>query len=620
MAKNIAYVTVEWGYEDHTIRLTARNWQKVKTGRPLRVRGKGYRCEEGFFWDYWSFNATSAGSLTVEYGEDCGVGFVGDLSDAHIEEEADPAATRPSAVMRDSPPLGLSDVNASAVDEDDFDGEGEAQEDDEKAHEPECPYCSQRGCRKHLLACIDATFADQGEGVFGTGIVGGALYEAVEIGKVLDQLRLCWAILSREGSSPIAPDWLSSVSSLESYFDALSRAPGFDRSSYDDDHDAAYDVAQYMNYQADLARDFVEEILVDCGWSEEASHWETDIPTMSSAMISWWDPDPEKVVSNLRSQLRKLLDDAAEGTAEIAAKVPNAAPPKSKAKSSKRAAPSGATEAPPKVSENTNFELTAADRATRAFVLSELLKFGGCRWDGQPPEAVRYCYEVSARSLPLWARADLYEELLALVQRKQCGSHAILAFAAFEAERTLAARAAIDVCMLMPDSQADATTGMAAIGRMLAEEGTVNRGAVFGGMLCAGDRRAHPWLLATRDGLRKEEVDEFSRVVTGLVSAAAFEFVLAWAEQRDGGYEDQIFGALGAWMVNQKRAMQAPQVMTGSRLIPAGTGSVQAERDLMEMVPLHDFLKSIKPRLLALEAREPEPKCMSMVVAVLGLQ
>ena len=44
-----ATVSVAWGYELHSIALTARNWARVKSGKPLRIRGKGFRYEGDFF-------------------------------------------------------------------------------------------------------------------------------------------------------------------------------------------------------------------------------------------------------------------------------------------------------------------------------------------------------------------------------------------------------------------------------------------------------------------------------------------------------------------------------------------------------------------------------------------
>lgn len=85
MARRAAVITVEWGYDTHSIRLEASEWMRVKEGTSLRVPGEGYWYEGEFFQDYWSFSGGRDGDLVVEYG-DGGVGFNGSLSDGHIEE------------------------------------------------------------------------------------------------------------------------------------------------------------------------------------------------------------------------------------------------------------------------------------------------------------------------------------------------------------------------------------------------------------------------------------------------------------------------------------------------------------------------------------------------------
>src|SRR3954452_8918173 len=86
MLRERATITVEWGYEFHSITLTARNWAKVKAGKPLRIRGKGYEYDEEFFWDYWHFE--DSGRLVVAYhqrGKWAADGWDGTLEDATIE-------------------------------------------------------------------------------------------------------------------------------------------------------------------------------------------------------------------------------------------------------------------------------------------------------------------------------------------------------------------------------------------------------------------------------------------------------------------------------------------------------------------------------------------------------
>lgn len=86
-----ATISVEWGHDGHSITLTERNLSRVRAGAPLRIRGKGYRHEGEFFWDYWSFNTRFTGSLVVTYckpGEPYseGTGFDATMADADVEE------------------------------------------------------------------------------------------------------------------------------------------------------------------------------------------------------------------------------------------------------------------------------------------------------------------------------------------------------------------------------------------------------------------------------------------------------------------------------------------------------------------------------------------------------
>jgi hypothetical protein len=80
-----ARIVVEWGYDNHEIILTPRNWSGVKRGGKLKIKSRGF-SEEGPQWEYWSFAGGLDGALLVEYGEDGGVGFTGKLHDATIEE------------------------------------------------------------------------------------------------------------------------------------------------------------------------------------------------------------------------------------------------------------------------------------------------------------------------------------------------------------------------------------------------------------------------------------------------------------------------------------------------------------------------------------------------------
>jgi len=81
-----ATISVEWSYEEHSITLTPRNWAAIKAGRAYSQRGAGYHCEGEFFSDFWNFSGGLNGRLEVGYGGRGGQGFIGELSDATIEE------------------------------------------------------------------------------------------------------------------------------------------------------------------------------------------------------------------------------------------------------------------------------------------------------------------------------------------------------------------------------------------------------------------------------------------------------------------------------------------------------------------------------------------------------
>jgi hypothetical protein len=79
-------ISVQWGYEIHSIVLSPGDWEVVKNGGPLNISGEGYWYEAEFFEDYWMFGGGPDGSLQVSYGDDGAVGFTGTLSGAEITE------------------------------------------------------------------------------------------------------------------------------------------------------------------------------------------------------------------------------------------------------------------------------------------------------------------------------------------------------------------------------------------------------------------------------------------------------------------------------------------------------------------------------------------------------
>lgn len=79
-------VTVYWGNDDveASIEIPSESWQEIKEGE--RWGGEStYSYEGEEFTADWHFNCDGKGTLRVTY-DDGGEGFIGDISEAYIEE------------------------------------------------------------------------------------------------------------------------------------------------------------------------------------------------------------------------------------------------------------------------------------------------------------------------------------------------------------------------------------------------------------------------------------------------------------------------------------------------------------------------------------------------------
>jgi creatinine amidohydrolase/Fe(II)-dependent formamide hydrolase-like protein len=77
-------VSVSWGYELHTAKVSARKWKRIRSGEAVMVKsigwyeGKSFECR-------WYFDPDAENSLVVSYGNDGADGFIGNILDATIE-------------------------------------------------------------------------------------------------------------------------------------------------------------------------------------------------------------------------------------------------------------------------------------------------------------------------------------------------------------------------------------------------------------------------------------------------------------------------------------------------------------------------------------------------------
>lgn len=181
-----------------------------------------------------------------------------------------------------------------------------------------CPYCKvEDGC-EHLLARVDRTFGEQGEGELQAGIVAGPVMQAVEILQITRAIRANWIEqLINSEKAPLAPAWMKPLIGISLYFNKLGSSGNFDIDTYDNDEAASDDLINYTDYHASAVRDIIEEHLYQCDWDEEITFWETGEFMTSSAMLTWWDLLPQARVDRLRIKLRETLDSIIKNTDNI---------------------------------------------------------------------------------------------------------------------------------------------------------------------------------------------------------------------------------------------------------------------------------------------------------------
>jgi hypothetical protein len=251
-------------------------------------------------------------------------------------------------------------------------------------------------------------------------------------------------------------------------------------------------------------------------------------------------------------------------------------------------------------------------------LLGELFIYGRTN-NQEMVQGLRRIHEATVLHHPVEHREEIYEILLDRAEKGGASPNVLLPFIGSEPWGPLASRATIDFCMVVAITTGVPDAGIHAVGSIMGSDHAVNRGAIFGGLLCLGDRRAHSALLKVRDQLEPNEVDQAVRIHTGFVSAATIEFYVDWMEERLQVSDERIFGALAAGMHNQISAARVPAVLTGQRAIPPGALPEDVEERMEAWVPLASYAAQIAARLRALEAAETHPKLMPEILEAWGL-
>lgn len=255
-------------------------------------------------------------------------------------------------------------------------------------------------------------------------------------------------------------------------------------------------------------------------------------------------------------------------------------------------------------------------------ILCEIMRFGAMnRSDMVQP--LQELYRIRCMALPPDRRRAIYLYIKGLVENVDwVSTSAFMPFIAEEDAIGIVSSATIDFVSLSPLQDGDPMTSPNVIISLIGQGIIRNAGAAFGGLLCLGDSRVNHLLLPLRDSLDRNQVSAAVNCNTGIVSAATVEFYLDWLEgiEGDPNNPDDLFGTVAAGLGGIRRYSKDDFVQKGHRPIPSRGVPPEVWQKAIALVPVDEYVKSIAPRLYALERCEPPPRVMPHVLAAWGLE
>jgi len=85
-------ITVDYGYDIHSIIFSGRTYTRIMSGKPVTVKGQGFSWEGISDQDYWQFNVNKQGigeqGALYVYTADGGEVFIGNLNDMEVSFES----------------------------------------------------------------------------------------------------------------------------------------------------------------------------------------------------------------------------------------------------------------------------------------------------------------------------------------------------------------------------------------------------------------------------------------------------------------------------------------------------------------------------------------------------
>lgn len=228
-------------------------------------------------------------------------------------------------------------------------------------------------------------------------------------------------------------------------------------------------------------------------------------------------------------------------------------------------------------------------------------------------------YEYSIGHLTERERYQLYRSIEQLAEDATVSLNAFMPFLLNETSLPIVSSATIDYAMInwpVSDSPLDAVYQL--IG-FLGDKMPVNRGAMLGGLVCLGDRRVNESLYPLLSSFTPDEVQEASKAVTGTPWLASIEFWLTWLERLPGDVSDPLFGHVAAALYRLVDDARLPVFEDGVRnfgyLHRCGEEPFVTRRTFT----LDEVARLVGDRLRHIDAREPDPKLLPVVMGKFGI-
>ncbi|MEM7364777.1 MAG: hypothetical protein AAF525_12195 [Pseudomonadota bacterium] len=221
-------------------------------------------------------------------------------------------------------------------------------------------------------------------------------------------------------------------------------------------------------------------------------------------------------------------------------------------------------------------------------------------------------YRSYATNSRLSERRTLYGRLLGKVEQKLLEPMCLLPFVIFEPHRSLAADSVADYLRHRHCDVTDEFAGVHEIIGILANEFTVNKGAVLAGLVSVGDRRINAVARAARQLLKPIDIRDFARVQSNSIKSSSVEFCLDWLVELNQDCSRLAINDLSCAIQLMAIHDQVGAVEDVTENNYVGLGPTQ----VLQFKPFEGYFAEIKPILRYLASRDGFSEAIQNIIEV----